>query len=188
LVAAYEADGTPSATTKADIAALKKNGKSRTAHLQGIYQRGVNRENDPGVGGRPLDSDERAAYESGLEEADHHDQLAAGHPEPGRTPTPPAPDPTPKPSPGPGGGISAPGQVTTMAHQGAGALLGLVVYAVVINYLRSGTAGVKLWFDAKFLNKPGGGQTTPAAANNGTSVASPPTTAPSGSSSGGGPV
>jgi hypothetical protein len=36
----------------------------------------------------------------------------------------------------------------------SGLVLGLAGYAIVINYIRWGTPGVKGWFSAKFVNKP----------------------------------
>jgi hypothetical protein len=41
-----------------------------------------------------------------------------------------------------------------LVNDGAGFLLGLIVYALVINYLRGGTAQARGWIAAKFINKP----------------------------------
>lgn len=40
------------------------------------------------------------------------------------------------------------------ANDGAGLVMGAVLYAVMLNYLRGGPDGVRAWFGAKFLNKP----------------------------------
>jgi hypothetical protein len=61
----------------------------------------------------------------------------------------------------------------------AGTALGFISYAIGINLLRSGPAGIKAWFAAKFLNKtsspPPSSATTPAtkAASPSTSVSVP---------------
>ena len=51
------------------------------------------------------------------------------------------------------------------AQEGAGFLLGLFAYALLLNYLRGGVPQVKGWLGAKFLNKPyrGASQAPPAA-------------------------
>ncbi|MGI8685123.1 MAG: hypothetical protein ACR2MO_08575 [Acidimicrobiales bacterium] len=50
---------------------------------------------------------------------------------------------------------------------GAGFLLGLIVYAVFLNYVRAGPAGATAWIKAKFLNQttgaPAAAKLTPAA-------------------------
>ncbi len=48
-------------------------------------------------------------------------------------------------------------------QEGAGFLLGLFLYALFINYLRAGPAGVRGWLAAKFLNKPVGAPTSSTA-------------------------
>lgn len=40
------------------------------------------------------------------------------------------------------------------AESGAGVILGMIGYALVINYLRGGYPAVRGWFGAKFINKP----------------------------------
>lgn len=42
------------------------------------------------------------------------------------------------------------------AEEGAGVLLGLVLYALLLSYVRYGPDGVRGWVAAKFLNKPYG--------------------------------
>lgn len=54
-------------------------------------------------------------------------------------------------SPVPGGNV---------AEEGAGFLLGLFAYALLVNFLRAGPAGVRAWLAAKFINKT----STPATA------------------------
>lgn len=39
-------------------------------------------------------------------------------------------------------------------QEGAGLLLGLILYALASSYIRYGPAGVRGWFAAKFINKP----------------------------------
>lgn len=41
-----------------------------------------------------------------------------------------------------------------VVNDGAGFLLGLVLYALALNYLQGGTPQVKGWLGAKFVNKP----------------------------------
>lgn len=47
------------------------------------------------------------------------------------------------------------------ANQGAGILLGLFAYALLVNYLQGGVKGTKAWLSAKFLNRPTGGAAKP---------------------------
>lgn len=51
-------------------------------------------------------------------------------------------------------GVRGPGWV----NNGAGFVLGLVLYALVLNYLKGGPAQVKGWIAAKFINKPYAGR------------------------------
>lgn len=65
----------------------------------------------------------------------------------------------------------------------AGFLLGLVGTAVLINFMRAGVPGVKIWFGAKFLNITGApASTTPAprAGPGGTIQPGPSYTSPDG--------
>lgn len=85
-----------------------------------------------------------------------------------RRPTTPAGDTSSPADPeGAEGGRPAPAPAATPApwfnpsvpkieadEQGASFLLGLVAYALVLNYLSAGWPGVKAWMSAKFLNKP----------------------------------
>jgi hypothetical protein len=41
-----------------------------------------------------------------------------------------------------------------VADTGAGVILGAVLWALVLNWLRYGAAGARGWLSAKFLNKP----------------------------------
>lgn len=43
---------------------------------------------------------------------------------------------------------------TVNVHDSAGFAFGLIVYALVVSYIRYGSAGPKGWLAAKFLNKP----------------------------------
>jgi hypothetical protein len=45
-------------------------------------------------------------------------------------------------------------------HDGSGVLLGLVVYALFLAYVKGGWAGVRQWLAAKFLNKTGPSSTS----------------------------
>lgn len=51
----------------------------------------------------------------------------------------------------------------------AGAMAGILVYALVINGIRYGTAGITGWFKAKFLNQPMQGQAVDALSPTGSS-------------------
>ncbi len=73
-----------------------------------------------------------------------------------------------------------------VAHAGAGVVLGMVFYALVLSVIDYGPTGPLLWFKAKFLNEAVGGSgssstdtTLPATAQGGASTnqASPPGTA-----------
>jgi hypothetical protein len=44
----------------------------------------------------------------------------------------------------------------SVANDGAGIILGLVGYALLVNYLQGGVAGTRAWLAAKFLNRPSG--------------------------------
>lgn len=44
----------------------------------------------------------------------------------------------------------------SMANDGAGFVLGLIGYAILVNYLRAGVPGVRAWTAAKFLNRTSG--------------------------------
>lgn len=75
---------------------------------------------------------------------------AAQQPEPPRDGRrPPASRPPSGPRTRTGGG----GSSFTMTDQGAGFILGMVAYALFINYLRYGWSGVTGWLSAKFLNQ-----------------------------------
>jgi hypothetical protein len=85
------------------------------------------------------------------------DIKAARPPEPTTEPAaPPAPSPA---SPGGGPSLPAPpASVQAAASTGSGVLLGLFTWGLVLSYLglngkASGTAGVKAFLAAKFLNK-----------------------------------
>jgi hypothetical protein len=83
---------------------------------------------------------------------------------------PPDPEPerepvTGAPTPGPGRRArprpqAEPGPLDRVPHTkptstGAGFILGLIAWAVVRAYLTGGTAGVRQWMAAKFVNKTG---------------------------------
>ena len=67
----------------------------------------------------------------------------------------PEPEPTPTPAPAPassGGGLSLPATPATVGT-GSGFLLGVFAWALGLAYLQGGSAGVKKFLTAKFLNK-----------------------------------
>lgn len=73
------------------------------------------------------------------------------------------------PGRGPGFGSGGPSllsrggaKASSAGQSGAGIILGMVAYAVIINYLRGGAPAVRGWFAAKFTNKPYGGNLTKA--------------------------
>lgn len=76
---------------------------------------------------------------------------------PAPKPAPAAPTAATSPPPAsPGGGLSlptAPAPVQAAASTGSGFLLGVFAWAIGLAYLRGGTAGVKQFMAAKFLNK-----------------------------------
>ena len=109
-----------------------------------------------------------AAYDQGL--AAHEDAVAkakAPAPEPApfetiptrseedrapgrdRQPSAPSEPPSPLPSGGTPAWLSRP----VGGGDGTGLLLGVVAYAVLLNFIRKGPQGVKDWANAKFLNK-----------------------------------
>lgn len=71
------------------------------------------------------------------------------------TPAPTAPNGQPR---APGLPASAPSWLSKPIHggDGTGLLLGFVAYAVALVFLRGGTAGVRAWAAAKFLNRTTG--------------------------------
>jgi len=64
----------------------------------------------------------------------------------------PEPAPESPPPASPGGGLSLPG-TPAAASTGSGFLLGVFAWAVGLAYLQGGSAGVKKFLAAKFLNK-----------------------------------
>lgn len=53
-----------------------------------------------------------------------------------------------------GAGAKAADKGLSVANDGAGVLLGVLIYALLFGYLRCGMPGVKGWLSAKFINKP----------------------------------
>jgi hypothetical protein len=100
------------------------------------------------------DPDHFRAYSNG--------QAAADAPPAAEPVTPTDVTPAPStPAPPPGSTPSLP----SIPRNGAGVVLGVLVYAVLINYLRGGTPQVRAWFGAKFLNHTAGtGTAGPTAA------------------------
>lgn len=70
-------------------------------------------------------------------------------------------DPAAEPTPVAGSASRArslpkvPKTVTTAANAGGGLILGTLSYVLALAYLRGGSAGVKAWLRAKFLNRTG---------------------------------
>lgn len=131
---------------------------------------------------RDLDARQRAAYEEGRRNGDRpgpeepdsvHAAFDAGYQDydsnrpgagrPGETPA--------KASAAPAGG----GSTLKVGEQGASFLLGLLGYALAINYLRYGWPGVTGWLSAKFTNNVTLGQTKTAST---TAVVTPAQPAP----------
>lgn len=110
---------------------------------------------------RPLEADLDEYYDHGLEEGQR--ERAKKAPAPAASPsTPPAGSTPSTPAPGPPAGSitskpaassSGGGSKTTVAEDGAGFLVGVLAYALVLNYLKYGWPGVTGWLSAKFLNK-----------------------------------
>lgn len=95
---------------------------------------------------RPNKSDVRAMKARGRSENDLHAEIYEQGRQDARAETP---APTSSGGGGGGGGSSSPGVV----DDGAGFVLGLLSYALVLAYLRGGTEGVRAWLRAKFLNE-----------------------------------
>lgn len=64
----------------------------------------------------------------------------------------PAAAPSPPPSPAPR--VPSTSSTSSTGGNGAGVLLGMLGYAVLVNFLHGGPAQVRGWMAAKFLNKP----------------------------------
>ncbi|MBN9327805.1 MAG: hypothetical protein J0I87_12940, partial [Cellulomonas sp.] len=96
------------------------------------------------------------AYEYGATGGQADDLLdAAGT----RNPPAPTPDePAPPAGPAPrssSNGVQVPRAVSRAAASSGGLILGGLTYVLALVYLRGGSAGLKTWLRAKFLNKTG---------------------------------
>lgn len=76
-----------------------------------------------------------------------------------------------------GTGVSVPKPVRGAMNAGGGAVLGALLYVLGLVYLRGGTAGLKAWYRAKFLNDtgvaPSATAATPGVGNNGSGLTTP---------------
>lgn len=126
----------PSRTAIADT---KRRARSADNALAAAYEHGRSDHHarTPGTN-RPAGPAEASAYDAGLADAKAE----------GRQPAQPGPVPVPGPTPPAG-----PGRAHSTADSGAGILLGMVGYVIVVNFLRGGFPAVKGWFGAKFVNK-----------------------------------
>jgi len=145
--------------TKTDQDRLRRHAAERDE----TYKRGYQDAKAGHDGRRPLDPRLEEYYNAGRDFARAEDRepavadepIAAGEPRPQ-----PAPARTnAQPGPGAGAAGGAPAYSFEIGNQGASFLLGLVGYALVLNYLRYGWPGVTGWLSAKFLNKVTIGQT-----------------------------
>lgn len=173
---------------KSDTDHLRAQARAADNEHQQAYEQGRadRKAGHPRDHSEPFDEDLTGSYHAGWDDEDtdrtanksgddgHQAQpdsegLAAGYP--------PAPAPRPSSS---AGGFSVP--KTELGHQGAGFLLGLFSYALVLNYLRYGWAGDTAWLKAKFLNQtsklPAAGGTTVLVPNAGLTPAGAPTGGP----------
>jgi hypothetical protein len=137
--------------TKSEIAAMRAQAAAGDGRRQSAYQAGVE-----GRSFEDLDDETRdtagaiEAWESGVTERDE----APADDE--RAPAEGADQGTGDENPPAGGGralprVKGPGGAV---NDGAGFVLGALVWALVLAYLRGGPPMVKGWLRAKFLNKP----------------------------------
>ncbi|HEV8675022.1 MAG TPA: hypothetical protein VGX21_13325, partial [Methylomirabilota bacterium] len=135
--------------TKSEIAAMRAHAAAGDGRRQSAYQAGVE-----GRSFEDLDEETRdtagaiEAWESGVTE---RDEAPAGGPA-----AEPADQDTDDENPPAGGGrarpqLKGPGGAV---NDGAGFVLGALLWALVLAYLRGGPPMVKGWLRAKFLNKP----------------------------------
>jgi hypothetical protein len=125
-----EGDGT---AKKSDYDRIKREGRKQDRAYRQAYTMGQAGEPpDP-----TWDQATRDAYDQGVDDAARQRREERGDRAGQRT------------SGRPGGGAGS-----DLVNDGAGFLLGLFVYALVLNYLRGGPDRVKGWLAAKFINKP----------------------------------
>jgi hypothetical protein len=65
--------------------------------------------------------------------------------------------------------------VTGIAHDGAGVILGMVVYALILSVVQYGPTGPVLWFKAKFLNQAAGAPGSSSSSSSATTTPAAPT-------------
>jgi hypothetical protein len=123
--------------TKSDIADMRRRAGQRDAPLQRAFDAG-RRGDDPA---EFQTSDELAGYYQDGQRAAKAERRAE--------------------LPGKVAGSKPVAKATDLAGEGAGVLLGLFAYALLVSYLQSGTAGVRAWLSAKFLNRPTGDAAVP---------------------------
>jgi hypothetical protein len=152
------------AATKSDIKAMKAQAAQTDMLLEGAYEAGRAGTSWDQVGANVRDAPgAREAYDFGLEElaedrrgapADDGEATGASAPK-GRSASSRIRSAGGDASTGVGkvAALRGPG----LANDGAGFVLGLVLYALVLNYLQGGAGQVRGWMKAKFLNQPWGG-------------------------------
>jgi hypothetical protein len=167
------------AATKADVRQMKTRARAAEGPYADAYDRGATdaragRDPEP-----PFDDELAGYYQQG------HDDTRAemGRAGPAQKRATPAEGPPDAPSSGGPATAStsrrAWGRLTSGSgplDSGAGLLLGAIIYANVVNYLRGGLPAVRGWWAAKFLNKPYSGPISGARAAPAASTAAATTT------------
>lgn len=126
-----DASGPIAPATAADDAREKRQAAARDRAIQRAYQAGKTGRRPPvATGHGPTDEFMRRSYDQGVEER--------GNPEPSRSRQTDAGD--------------SGGRFGT--EDGAGLLLGVFAWALILNFVRGGPAQARGWLAAKFLNKP----------------------------------
>lgn len=130
---------------------LKRSAAAHDRALQSAYQAGKEGEEL----GEEATDEERQAHATGVEERQEVEAARQAKAESrGRSSTGRGSSPAPRRAPArqaPPAYI--PRQAISVGQQGAGLLLGLFTYALVISYLDYGWPGVTGWLSAKFTNK-----------------------------------
>lgn len=161
-VAAAEGSG---AATKTDVRGLKARARAGDDAYAGAYRQGQTHARAGRAAEPPFDADLAAAYQQGHDDASaEREAKTTGR---ARQPSGPAAGPAgtersrgpagPTSRAGAGAGSSLGGRLLGGGgplDSGAGLLLGAILYANVVNYLRGGLPAVRGWWAAKFLNKP----------------------------------
>jgi hypothetical protein len=153
------ASGAPSASTAGARGGANPRGARRgeaLAYRRG-YQRGLVGGGLPDNYMSTLPASERASYERAYGEAQASRRRPSSPPDTAGSPAG-APASASRPS-SPASARSAP-SVAWVPKDAAGFVLGLIGYALFINWVQGGLPQAKGWIAAKFINKPYGGSST----------------------------